>query len=140
METETINIVQKSFKKVKPIATTTVEYFFKKLFEYDPELKALFPISNKEAMTQQGDKMMHMLSSAVDSLHNFDKLKPILVNLGKRHVDYSVKSIHYDVVGTALLASIANGLQEDFTLEVELAWCQFYSAIANTMKQSAYIQ
>lgn len=140
MEAKTINIVQKSFKKVQPIATTTAEYFYDKLFEYDPKLKSLFPVTNKEAMIQQGDKLMAVLSSAVTSLNNFEKLIPILSNLGKRHVDYNVQPIHYDIVGTALLASIANSLQEEFTLEVELAWCQFYTTIANTMKNSAYKQ
>jgi hemoglobin-like flavoprotein len=138
METKTINIIQKSFEKVRPLATTTAEHFYDKLFEFDPKLKSLFPATNKEAMLQQGDKLMMVLSSAVASLHNFDKLIPILSNLGKRHVDYNVQPIHYDIVGTALLASIANSLQEDFTLEVELAWCQFYTTIANTMKNSAY--
>lgn len=134
MEPETIKIIQKSFKKLSPKTTTTVEYFYEKLFEYNPKLKSLFPVDNPEAMTRHGDKLMTMLSSAVADLHNFDKLIPILSNLGRRHVDYKVKTIDYDVVGTALVAAIAETLKEDFTLEVELAWCKFYTKIANTMK------
>ena len=133
-----IHIVQNSFKKVIPVASTTADYFYKKLFEFDPDLKSLFPIDDKEKMTQQGDKFMRMLSSAVTNLHQFEILKPILTDLGKRHVDYNVKPTHYDVVGTALIASIANGLQDEFTLEVELAWCNFYNTIATTMKSATY--
>lgn len=136
MKQEMIPIIQKSFEKIIPVATTTAEYFYKKLFEFDPEMKTLFPAHNQEKMSQQGDKFMRMLSSAVASLQNFENIKPILIDLGKRHKDYNVKNTHYDVVGTALIASLAKGLQEDFTLEVELAWSSFYNTLAHTMKSA----
>lgn len=134
METKTIHLVQNSFEKLKPLTTTVAEFFYNKLFEFSPDLKLLFPCNNKESMTQLGDKFMAVLTSTIDSLNNIEKLTPTLKLLGKRHLDYKVKPIHYDIVGTALLASIANGLQEDFTLEVELAWCNFYTELTNIMQ------
>lgn len=138
MEKSTIELVQSSFSKVAPIAETAAEIFYNKLFELDPELKKIFPSDNAEAMKGQGNKLMTMLASAVAGLSNLDKLVPILQDLGKRHVDYKVESSHYDTVGAALLGTLAAGLGEDFTPEVETAWTETYGVMASVMKTAAY--
>ncbi|MFD2565710.1 globin family protein [Aquimarina rubra] len=138
MEKRTIELVQTSFSKVAPIAETAAEIFYNKLFELDPELKKIFPVDDAEAMKGQGNKLMTMLSSAVAGLSNLDRLIPILQDLGKRHVDYKVESSHYDTVGAALLSTLATGLGEDFTPEVETAWTDTYGVMASVMKTAAY--
>lgn len=137
MEQKTITLVQESFEKVKPIAPTAAKIFYTKLFELDPALKPLFPSSDK-AMVEQGNKLMMMLSSAVAGLSNLDMLVPVLQNLGKRHVAYQVKPSHYDTVGAALLGTLAVGLGDDFTLEVEDAWTDVYSTMATVMINASY--
>ncbi len=138
MEQKTIDLVQSSFAKVAPIATTAAEIFYSKLFELDPKLKAIFPANDSEAMKNQGNKLMTMLSSAVAGLTNLDKLVPILEDLGKRHVDYKVEPAHYDTVGAALLATLEAGLGDDFTPEVKQAWTNTYGIMADVMKGAAY--
>ncbi|GAA3509710.1 globin family protein [Aquimarina addita] len=138
MEKRTIELVQASFSKVAPIAETAAEIFYNKLFELDPELKKIFPSDNAEAMKGQGNKLMTMLSSAVAGLNNLDKLVPILQDLGKRHVAYKVTPSHYDTVGAALLSTLAAGLGDDFTSEVETAWTDTYGIMASVMKTAAY--
>ncbi|UZO81065.1 globin domain-containing protein [Aquimarina sp. ERC-38] len=138
MEKETIDLVQSSFKKVVPIAGTAAEIFYAKLFELDPSLKKLFPAENAEAMKGQGNKLMTMLGSAVAGLTNLDKLVPILQDLGKRHVDYHVEAAHYDLVGAALLDTLATGLGDDFTEDVKKAWTDTYTVMASVMKEAAY--
>lgn len=137
MEAKTISLVQESFEKVKPIASTAAEIFYKKLFELDPALKPLFP-SGDEAMATQGNKLMMMLSSAVAGLNNLEALVPILQNLGKRHVEYKVQPSHYDTVGAALLDTLAAGLGDDFTPEVKEAWASVYGTMATVMIDASY--
>jgi len=137
MEAKTISLVQESFEKVKPIASTAAEIFYKKLFELDPALKELFP-SSDDAMAVQGNKLMSMLSSAVAGLNNLDMLVPILQNLGKRHVEYKVEPFHYDTVGAALLDTLAAGLGDDFTPEVKEAWATVYGTMASVMIEASY--
>jgi len=55
MEQKTIDLVQGSFEKVKPIAETAAKIFYDKLFALDPALKPLFP-SGEDAMASQGNK------------------------------------------------------------------------------------
>ena len=137
MEQKTITLVQESFEKVKPIASTAANIFYTKLFELDPALKPLFP-SSDEAMVEQGNKLMMMLSSAVAGLSNLDMLVPVLQNLGKRHVEYQVKPSHYDTVGAALLGTLAVGLGDDFTPEVKDAWTDVYGTMATVMIDASY--
>lgn len=138
MEKKTIELVQASFSKVAPIAETAAKIFYDKLFELDPALKKIFPADNEDAMKGQGNKLMTMLSSAVAGLNHLDKLVPILEDLGKRHVAYKVEPSHYDTVGAALLGTLAAGLQDDFTPEVETAWTDTYGIMSSVMKNAAY--
>lgn len=132
MEQATIQLVQNSFEKVKPIAPTAAKIFYDKLFELDSSLEPLFP-SSEEAMSVQGNKLMSMLGSAVAGLNDLDMLIPVLQNLGKRHVEYKVEASHYDTVGQALISTLKTGLGEDFTPEVEQAWATVYGTMSSVM-------
>ena len=52
-------LVQRSFAKVEPIAETAAELFYKKLFEFDPSVKAPF----KTDITEPGRKLMATLTA-----------------------------------------------------------------------------
>lgn len=137
MEQQTITLVQESFEKVKPIATTAAEIFYSKLFDLDPALKPLFP-TGEEAMKTQGNKLMTMLAAAVAGLSNLEALIPVLQNLGKKHVEYKVEPSHYDTVGTALLETLSVGLGDDFTPEVKEAWTSVYTTMSTVMIEASY--
>ena len=137
MEQKTIDLVQGSFEKVKPIAETAAKIFYDKLFALDPALKPLFP-SGEDAMASQGNKLMSMLSSAVAGLSNLEALVPILEGLGKRHVEYKVEPSHYDAVGAALLGTLEAGLGDDFTPDVKEAWTTVYGTMSSVMIKASY--
>ena len=133
MTPKQISLVQESWAKVKPIAPQAAEIFYSTLFELDPSLKPLF----KNNMTEQGNKLMTMLDTAVKLLDSPEKLIPAVKKLGARHVDYGVTSAHYDTVGTALLKTLETGLGDAFTLTVKKAWTAVYGVLAATMIEAA---
>ncbi|WP_083278112.1 methyl-accepting chemotaxis protein [Colwellia sp. PAMC 20917] len=133
MTPKQIDLVQESWKKVLPIATQAAEIFYQKLFALDPALKPLF----KSNMSEQGNKLMTMLDTAVKLLNSPEKLVPAVQKLGARHVHYGVKESHYDTVGAALLDTLAEGLGDDFTLSVKRAWTAVYGVLAKTMIDAA---
>ena len=137
MEQKTVDLVQNSFEKVKPIASTAAQIFYAKLFELDPKLKPLFP-SGEDAMIKQGSKLMTMLGAAVAGLNDLEALIPILQNLGKKHVEYNVEPAHYDTVGAALLHTLSLGLDSEFTPEVSDAWTQVYNTMSSIMIEASY--
>jgi len=128
-----IDLVQRSFADVKPIAATAAELFYHRLFTLDPDLRRLF----KGDMARQGQMLMSMIGAAVSGLKNLDALAPVVRQLGARHVGYGVKTEHYQTVGTALLWTLEQGLGDKFTPDVREAWTSAYGLQADVMQLGA---
>lgn len=133
MTPEQVELVQSSFKKVEPIAATAGDLFYNRLFEIAPEVRPMFA----DDITEQRDKLMAMLGTAVNNLHQIDKIIEPVKALGAKHVDYGVTDKHYDVVGEALIWTLQEGLKDDFTPEVKDAWVTTYTTVASVMKEAA---
>ncbi|TWT77842.1 Bacterial hemoglobin [Posidoniimonas polymericola] len=128
-----IALVQDSWAKVAPSADQVAELFYGRLFEIAPEVRPLF----KSDIKGQGQKLMQMISVAVNGLPKLDAIVPAVEQLGVRHLDYQVEPAHYDTVGEALLWTLKQGLGEDFTPEVRQAWTETYVTLATVMKEAA---
>jgi len=124
-----VGLVKESWQRVLPMKDAAAQLFYGKLFELNPNLQPLF----KEDLAEQRQKLMAMIDLAVNSLERIESLVPSLRQLGRKHVDYGVKSQDYDTVGVALLWALEQGLGSDFTLEVRGAWTATYGALAATM-------
>lgn len=131
-----VELVQTSWTSVVPIAETAATLFYGKLFELDPELRPLF----KSDITEQGRKLMRMITAAVRGLNDPATLVPVVQDLGRRHVHYGVRRKDYDTVGTALLWTLEQGLGSAFTPEVRTAWTVVYTLLAATMQEAAASQ
>ena len=92
-------LVQTSFATIVPIADDAAALFYKRLFELDPSLQAMF----RGSMPEQRKKLMQMLTAAVKGLDRIEQLVPVVEDLGRRHVNYGVEDRHYETVGEALL-------------------------------------
>lgn len=134
MNSEQKALIQSSFLKIVANSINIAELFYDNLFRLRPQFKALF-ISDQKA---QGEKFVSMLGFVVNNLYNESVCEKSLNSLAKRHVAYQVKREDYDVVGTALIETLAAGLGEDFTPEIELAWRQLYAEISRSMIDAAY--
>jgi len=133
MNDTSIQLVRETFDLVEPIAPQAAALFYANLFKADPSLAPLF----KGDMAAQGRKLMQMIGLAVSKLDEPATLMPALRQLGQRHAGYGVRDAHYDTVGTALLATLQQGLGVAYTADVEEAWTEVYSMIASTMKAAA---
>ncbi|MCA9257716.1 MAG: hypothetical protein KDA61_00895 [Planctomycetales bacterium] len=128
-----IELVQSTWKQVEAIAEQAASLFYGKLFELDPEVEKLFTTDLEE----QGKKLMQMIAIAVNGLTRLDEIVPAVEQLGRRHVDYRVLERDYATVGSALLWTLEQGLQGEFTPEVKEAWSETYALLANVMTQAA---
>jgi hemoglobin-like flavoprotein len=132
MTPDQVTLIQASFVKVQTISETAAVLFYDRLFQLDPSLRLLF--SND--MTEQRQKLMQMLSAAVNGLRNPERLLPVLRELGERHNGYGVQPGHYTTVGLALIWTLRQGLGSAFTPPVEAAWTAAYQLIAETMQSA----
>jgi hemoglobin-like flavoprotein len=133
MTSQQIQLVQTTWNSVAPISEQAATLFYGRLFELDPELKPLF----KSDIREQGRKLMQMLSMTVRGLNDPAKLLPAVEDLGRRHIDYGVRSRDYDTVGSALLWTLEKGLGKASTSEVKEAWSAAYGLLASAMRQAA---
>lgn len=134
MTPEQIEMVQNTWEQVKPISEQAADMFYAKLFEMDPDIKPLF----KSDIKIQGRRLMAMITTAVNNLHQIETILEPVQDLGRRHVDYGVRPEHYDTVGAALLWTLGQGLGDGFTGAVEAAWTEAYTILASVMKEAAY--
>jgi len=128
------HIVQATWAQVAPNAPAVAALFYARLFELDPSLRALFAHAD---MREQGRKLTTMLTVAVNSLDRLEDLIPAVEALGRRHAGYGVRDEHYDIVGRALLDTLAAGLGAAFTPEARDAWSEVYAALAGVMRRAA---
>jgi nitric oxide dioxygenase len=90
-----------------------------------------------EDLRDQKRKLMVMIATAVQGLHDLERLVPQVKMLGARHSGYGVKPDHYVIVGQALLWTLERGLGNVFTPAAEQAWTRVYGLLAATMQQGA---
>src|SRR4029434_5719899 len=108
-----IELVQGTFDVIAPIADDAAALFYRRLFEIDPTLRAMF----KGDMAEQQRKLMQMRTAAVKGLPRLDRLVPVVQELGRRHATYGVADDHYDTVGAALLWTLERGRGDASTHE-----------------------
>lgn len=133
MTPEQVALVQDSFTKVVPIADAAADIFYDRLFTIAPEVKPLFPADMKE----QKKKLIAMLATAVNNLHQVNVIVPAVQELGRRHAGYGVTAKHYEPVGAALLWTLERGLGPAFAPPVKAAWTEAYMTLAGVMQQAA---
>jgi len=105
-----ISLVQNSWKKLRGIQPQVIgDVFYSKLLLEAPYLKPLFKTNRPE----QSTKLVAMLNIIVARLQHLDTLKNDIRQLALRHQRYGVKTIHYDVVGNALLWTLEKALAKD---------------------------
>lgn len=129
MTQEQINIVQQSWKKVLPISKQAGLLFYDKLFEAAPGVRHLF----KPDINEQANKLVMILGYVVGKLNRMEELLPEVQKLGARHNHYGTEPFHYEVVGQCLIATLKEGLGEEWTAEVQDAWITAYNMIKNVM-------
>jgi serine/threonine protein kinase/hemoglobin-like flavoprotein/class 3 adenylate cyclase len=127
---DTHYIVQLSFEKIAAQRSEAARIFYEHLFAIAPRAREMFAHVD---MAVQGEMLMNMIAAAVKGLDRLDELKPVLVDLGKRHARYHVSIDQYAAVEACLLHTIATIMGPDFNLDVKLAWTRIYNFIAETM-------
>jgi len=113
--------------------------FYDTLFEFAPSTRAMFP----DDLSEQRRKLMAELTTMITlatSIVDGDmaRFEERAHRLGRRHVDYGATAAHYEVVGTALLSTLAAHV-ESWDAADELAWTRLYGVISSTMQEPIHL-
>ena len=129
-----VELLEQSFKAIKPQADEFVDSFYNNLFTANPEAKPLFDTTD---MAAQKKKLLSSLVLVVENLRQPDVLDKTLRGLGARHVKYGALPAHYPLVGSALLTTFQQYLGDKWTPDVKEAWVGAYGAISEIMLDGA---
>jgi len=128
-----VELVQRSFEQVKPIAAAAGKMFYQRLFELDPATRSLF----SGDMDVQARKLTAMIATAVTGLGKPDRIVGAVRDLGRRHMAYGVFDHQYETMGQALLWTLEQCLGNEFTPDVRDAWSSVYTRLAEIMRTAA---
>ena len=128
-------LVRTTFTKLAVMPEVAGALFYERLFALNPTFRPLF----KNDMRIQGVKLMTMLTMIVYNLHEPGWILPAVRDLGARHVEYGVRLVDYDALREALLWTLEQALDEDFTPAVREAWTVCYDELAGEMKSAVVL-
>jgi|SRR6516165_7070990 hemoglobin-like flavoprotein len=126
-------IVSESFPLIREMAIPVSLLFYGRLFDLDPSLRQLFKID----MKVQSKKLVAMLDAIVESIDDWERIVPVLRQLGQHHVAYGVKEQDYNTLCSALVWAFGQALQPGFDNEVRAAWTAVIRDVNQQMKIGA---
>jgi len=127
-------LIRKTWHKVTPIADTAAKLFYDRLFDIAPAARGLFHGTD---MAAQRRAVIEALTFVVKELDRPEALLPVLRDLGRRHAAYGVRDMHFEAVGAALLWTLAQGLDTDWSPKAEAAWTEAFGIVAAAMRNGA---
>ena len=122
-------LVRESFESIEEYAESVWLLFYGRWFSLEPSVRSLFPSS----MQQQARKLMEMLRAVIQAQDRFDALRPVLAELGRKHVAYGAQPSHYESLRSALLWALGQALGEEFGRETRDAWTALLIAVSAAM-------
>jgi len=144
-----IDLVQQTFAYVAQLGADTVgKVIFMKIFKKAPGAIALFSFKDDgvepvhlfrlgSPATAHVTKVVTTVGTAVSLLRDLDTLVPVLQALGLKHGGLGVVAEHYDVVGEAVIESLAVALGPQFTEPVKNAWLKIFTTVKTVMVGAA---
>lgn len=134
MSPENEQLIRESWKLLEPQAAQFAGLFYDRLFEMDPQVRALFATTD---MDRQRVKFVDMLRVLVKGMDDPAHLVSEVAASGRRHADYGAQDAHYGVVGAALLWAIEQGMGDRFDHATRDAWRELYTLISAVMRRGA---
>lgn len=130
MEHSDVKIVQKSFARVFGDHSELTTAFYAKFFLAEPAARLLFPEGNTRKLHKM---LLSLLSFIVKGLGDIDTLRPILIDLGKKHADIGVEARMYKSWELAFTQTIAEILHQQDDPALAHAWAQAFEMISSVM-------
>jgi nitric oxide dioxygenase len=129
MTPEQLELVQSSYASLGDKASAMARDFYRRLFAADPSAEGLFTV-NPDVMAE---KFASELAAIVEAITSYETFAPRVRDLAARHVGYGVQTSHYQSVGDALIATLADHLGARWSPELEAAWSRAYNLVAELM-------
>jgi len=127
---ETLRAIETSFEALAPQGERLTRRFYERLLGEHPALRPLFP----KDLTGQQKKLLDALTLVARGARSPAKLTAALRRLGAKHAALGVTPAQYEIVGSVLLATLAELAGPIWDDRLEEAWAKAYTWIATNMQ------
>ncbi|XP_031556128.1 globin-1-like [Actinia tenebrosa] len=135
-------LVRETWETVELYKNNVGKQTFLRFFENNPEFQKLFPefkelkyeeLQKANALHGHAKRVMKAVENAVSAMDDAVSFSAYLEELGRRHVARSLKPSYLDAMQAALMDSLRQTLQSEWTDETAIAWNKLFRFIADTM-------
>lgn len=130
-----ISLIRSSAQRLADSDVSATNLFYSNLFRRAPGVRPLFP----DDMFSQSEKLWASIVAVVDGIEDLEGLRPMLMQLGERHVEYGAIPAHYDAVRDTLVETVASFLSTDWSPDYEVAWQGALQFVCDTMLDGANV-
>jgi nitric oxide dioxygenase len=134
LSSETRAIVQKTVPTLRENGEALTRHFYRRMFTYDPAVKAYFNPAHQHAGTQQKALASAILAYA-ENIEDPSALAQAIDLIAHKHASLGVQPEHYPIVGKHLLGSIKELLGDAATDDIITAWGEAYNFLADVCIQ-----
>jgi hemoglobin-like flavoprotein len=129
IDLDLIKRLTRSYDRILSAGDRMPELLFTHLLNQRAAVRDLFPPDIKQ-LKHQFARMLHWL---VAHLHEPQKVRIALVDLGRRHQGYGVKSEYYPAIIDALLDTMKTICGDDWNDELSRDWRQTFELMVHHM-------
>lgn len=142
-----IHLVQHTWGMAKKLGYSALgRILLQNIFTAAPEALQLFSFKDEVdpgmyaeggRLDAHGIKLLTLLDAAIGLLGQHDAAAALLESLGMRHGALGVVAAHYDIVGQAVVDSLAKALEKQSSTAVVNAWVKVFALVKSIMVGAA---
>jgi len=132
LSAKTIEIVKSTIPLLENAGVEVTDYFYKRMFEHNPELKDVFNLSNQTNGRQQF-ALFSAVASYAKNIDNLGTLGDLVERVAQKHTSLNIQPDQYQIVGHHLIETLREMAPDDFTDEVAMAWVEAYGVLADIL-------
>jgi nitric oxide dioxygenase len=132
LSTKTIEIVKSTIPLLENAGVEVTDYFYKRMFEHNPELKDIFNLAN-QATGRQQFALFSAVASYAKNIDNLGTLGDLVERVAQKHTSFNIQPVQYQIVGHHLIETLREMAPDDFTDEVATAWVEAYGLLADVL-------
>jgi nitric oxide dioxygenase len=124
-----IDTVKSTIPLLASAGPAITEYFYKRMFLHNPELKHVFNMTHQKTGGQPA-ALFNAIAAYATHIDNLEVLTSAVMRIAHKHTSFNIQPDQYDIVGHHLIETLRELAPEAFTKDVEEAWVAAYAQLA----------
>lgn len=124
-----IDTVKSTIPLLASAGPAITEYFYKRMFLHNPELKHVFNMTHQKTGGQPA-ALFNAIAAYATHIDNLEVLTSAVMRIAHKHTSFNIQPDQYDIVGHHLIETLRELAPEAFTKDVEEAWVAAYGQLA----------